>query len=124
MIKIIGLDPARPLFNLNDQTTRLDASDAVHVEVIHSNGGRLGFLEPIGTASFYPNGGRTQPGCAWDPTGTCSHTRSYEFFCESIYSETPFYATKCESLEHIIAGNCTETGASLQMGGEPGNIDR
>lgn len=122
--KIVGLDPARPLFDVNNSTTRLDTFDAVHVEVIHSNGGSLGIYEPIGTASFYPNGGKSQPGCSWDPTGACSHNRALQFFSESIFTDVPFYATKCASFEEIVAGNCTESGQSAQMGGEPGNTDK
>jgi hypothetical protein len=30
---------------------------SVYVEIIHTNGGTLGFGEPIGQADFYPNGG-------------------------------------------------------------------
>lgn len=120
--KIVGLDPANPLFKHEDQHTRLDAADAEYVEIIHSNAGRLGFFEPIGTANFYPNGGRVQPGCAWDISGTCSHSRSYEFFAESLHSNVPFFSYECSSIEEISKGNCSvvDTDGAL-MGGEPGN---
>jgi hypothetical protein len=63
-----GLDPAGPLFNLNDTETRLDTTDGDFVDIIHTNGGTLlhdqqGFLPPIGHIDFYPNGGQFQPGC-------------------------------------------------------------
>ena len=63
-----GLDPAGPFFSLNDTETRLDASDGDFVDIIHTDGGtltgnELGFLPPIGHIDFYPNGGKTQPGC-------------------------------------------------------------
>lgn len=62
--KIIGLDPATPLFSLNKPDERLDSHDAIYVETIQTS--KLGFFDPLGTVSFYPNGGRSQPGCGWD----------------------------------------------------------
>jgi hypothetical protein len=59
----VGLDPAGFLFEGHDGTVRLDTSDAEYVDVIHSDGGFLGTLEPIGHVDFYPNGGRAQRGC-------------------------------------------------------------
>lgn len=35
--KVIGLDPAGPLFDINDPRTRLDASDAIHVIALHTS---------------------------------------------------------------------------------------
>jgi hypothetical protein len=63
-----GLDPAGPLFTLNDTDARLDTTDGEFVDIIHTNGGTLlhdqqGFLPPIGHIDFYPNGGQFQPGC-------------------------------------------------------------
>ena len=57
---IIGLDQAGPLFNLGDPSSRMDISDATYTEGIITNGGTLGFFEPILHATFYPNGGRSQ----------------------------------------------------------------
>jgi hypothetical protein len=47
------LDPAGPLFENYDKRVRLDSTDAIFVDVIHSNGdsllmGGLGSWEPIG----------------------------------------------------------------------------
>lgn len=59
---IFGTDPAGPLFNV-DNPDRLDSSDAVYTEAIHTNAGTLGFDSPITHAAFYPNwGGPQQPG--------------------------------------------------------------
>jgi pancreatic triacylglycerol lipase len=53
---IIGLEPAGPLFDVNNPATRLAPTDAHYVENIHTNGGGLGIFDPIGHADFYPNG--------------------------------------------------------------------
>lgn len=54
--KIIGLDPASPFFKYDDHDGRLTNTDAIYVEAIHTNGGKLGWPQPIGSASFFPNG--------------------------------------------------------------------
>lgn len=61
----IGLDPAFPLYVFSSPSTRLSATDAKFVDVIHTDGGVLGFPWPLGHADFFPNGGiPLQPGCA------------------------------------------------------------
>lgn len=47
--KIVGLDPASPLFSFNEIKNRLDATDAEYVEIIHTCAGTLGFSQPLGT---------------------------------------------------------------------------
>ena len=63
--RITGLDPAYPVIHkLATIDDRLDSSDAVFVDIIHSCGGVLGFFDPLGHADFYPNAGvPVQPGC-------------------------------------------------------------
>lgn len=63
--RITGLDPALPGFHLlTSDKTRLDPTDAMFVDIIHSCGGVLGYLQPLGSVDFYPNGGTAvQPGC-------------------------------------------------------------
>lgn len=56
------------------------------MEIIHSNGGLLGFGAPLGQADFFPNFGRWQPGCGWDITGSCSHSRAVEYFGKLSFS--------------------------------------
>ena len=57
---IIGLDQAGPLFSVANENERMHHTDAVYTEGIITNGGTLGFMEPILDATFYPNGGRSQ----------------------------------------------------------------
>lgn len=62
----LGLDPARPLFEIPPMGTdfRLEKSDAEFVDIIHTCGGMYGYRSSHGHADFYPNDGRArQPGC-------------------------------------------------------------
>jgi hypothetical protein len=60
-----ALDPAKPIFEIRSNEERLDAGDAEFVQVIHTASGFLSFLEPVGHADFYPNGGKVpQPPCS------------------------------------------------------------
>ncbi|KAI5651298.1 lipase domain-containing protein [Phthorimaea operculella] len=79
--RITGLDPSGPLWQLNSD--RLSASDAVYVEVIHTDGGLtgLGIGSDLGNVDFYVNGGNSQPGCL---TSICDHNRAWEVFAASI----------------------------------------
>lgn len=45
---IFGLEPAMPGFSIKDSKKRLAATDAKYVEVVHTSGGKLGFLDPLG----------------------------------------------------------------------------
>lgn len=59
-----GLDPALPLYSPASDSERLSSSDAAFVDVIHTDGGILGYPWPLGHADFFPNGGiPLQPGC-------------------------------------------------------------
>ncbi|CAH1398269.1 unnamed protein product [Nezara viridula] len=101
---IIGLDPAFPIFGDMELPKRLDPEDAKFVVAIHTTGGELGFLEPVGHADFYPNGGlNPQPQCVsrrkvWIDILVeivCSHNAALEYLTESIGGGFP--ATKCSS---------------------------
>lgn len=59
----IGLDPALPFFTTSDRHSKLDKTDAKFVDVIHTNAGVYGKIEPSGHVDFYMNGGQTQPAC-------------------------------------------------------------
>jgi pimeloyl-ACP methyl ester carboxylesterase len=119
---VIGLDPAGSMFYYRRPDDRLNSPDANYVEVIHTAGGIVGFFDPIGDADFYPNGGRSQPGCGLDVSGSCAHARSHEFFAESLTSAAGFWAMPCPSLNDI-GRRCTQSGPLVRMGGEPSNRD-
>ncbi|XP_013107020.1 phospholipase A1 VesT1.02 [Stomoxys calcitrans] len=112
---IYGLDPALPLFSYSDCAKRLCTSDANYVESIQTNGGNLGFLEPIGKGAFYPNGGKTQPGCGIDLTGSCSHGRAYIYYSEAV-RKNDFPCMKCGTYNSAVNKDCGATYSSVRMG--------
>lgn len=116
--KIVGLDPASPLFKFKDAGDRLADTDAEHVEVIHTSAGILSISQAMGTVDFYPNGGKSQPGCGWDMSGACSHGRAHEFYIESIHRPL-FHAFQCDSYDNLQKGNCSVVNEVQRMGGEP-----
>ncbi|EZA59904.1 hypothetical protein DMN91_000433 [Ooceraea biroi] len=113
---VVGLDPALPGFYLAGPGSRISSGDATYVEIIHTNGGLLGFLAAIGDVDFFPNGGSKQLGCLIDIGGSCSHARSYRFYAESILSDVGFHGRKCNSFLRWQLGLCKKEHTSI-MGG-------
>ncbi|XP_055625118.1 pancreatic triacylglycerol lipase-like [Toxorhynchites rutilus septentrionalis] len=120
---VIGLDPAGPLFSIG-QADILTSSDAVYTEAIYTNAGQLAFDYPLAQANFYPNGGRSQPGCFLDLAGICAHNRVNELFAESVSTTSHFVAMRCANYEEILSARCTSSGPYANMGGEPSNHGR
>lgn len=113
---ILGLDPAGPLFSVDNPANRLAATDARYVEAIHTNGGGTGIGAPIAQADFFPNGGSSQPGCL---TPTCSHDRAVDFWVEALRSNR-FFGFRCNSHAEAVAENCAgQPGAWISS--EPSN---
>lgn len=111
---IFALDPAGPKFRNRSDEFRLDASDADYVESIQTSSS-LGFQEPVGHATFYPNFGRDQKKCYFYG---CSHSRAHNYFAESITSKEGFWGTRCERQSENI-WVMSDTGEQYKMGGEP-----
>ncbi|XP_052257603.1 lipase member I-like [Dreissena polymorpha] len=133
--RITGLDPAGPQFEKTDPKVRLDPTDALFVDAIHTNadlllqlGFGIGIEQPVGHVDYYPNGGENQPGCPSElgqhwfnlKTGgiealtggvACSHMRVLELFIESIISNCNFRAQPCSSRADFQAGRCNTCGA-------------
>jgi len=114
--RITGLDPARPMINMNKVDGRLSKDDADLVDVIHTNAGGLGEASAVGHIDFYPNGGKEQPGCAMDLTGACSHGRSFQLMAESIENPTGFKAWKCEDEWDAVHQRCPVSETVAYMG--------
>jgi len=119
LASVVGMDPGGPLFSLDVPADRIDHTDANFVEVHITDGGRLGFMHPVGHANFYPNWGIQQPGCGPDITGQCGHSLVRDFFAESINVNQIFGAIRCRNLDDIRNRECIVSGASRRMGGEP-----
>lgn len=60
--RLIGLDPAAPLFERNSCQNRFCKTDATYVIVFHTS--PLGIADPIGDLDLQFNGGKFQPGCS------------------------------------------------------------
>lgn len=137
--RISALDPAGPKFYDAPLDKRLDPSDAKFVDVIHTDGGAgffegLGLHEQVGHVDFYPNGGRTQPGCHSSPFAvlqqeglhraarylfTCDHYRSVRFYTATIRKgQCDFVGVTCPSWEAFSEGRCANCSESrcLRMG--------
>jgi len=127
--RITGLDPAYPLFSMEDTDQRLDTTDAEFVDVIHTNSGplyigALSFPNNIGHIDFYPNGGTFQRGCGvlfslsiFSLSVVCHHKRAMDLFTESINSPTGFTAVCCDNYQMFQEGGCA--GNSNALMGEP-----
>ncbi|XP_044745611.1 phospholipase A1-like [Coccinella septempunctata] len=136
--KIIALDPAGVLFVLRPEAKRLNANDATVVQVVHTDGGKIGLTQPCGTIDFYPNGGKDQPGCPHVEgfsirssseklrllslrnvgnlifSANCDHERAYQYFLESVENYGSFAAKKCYNFEEVGSKNCS--GKVVAMG--------
>lgn len=91
--------------------------------MIHTNGANQGFLQRIGHADFYPNGGLSQPGCSaldFFNNGGCSHAQAFWFFAESLNSVVGFKALRCKDEENPSKGQCS--GVVVLMGGRSNHI--
>lgn len=109
---IIGLDPAGPLYSTSQVNECLNKNDALFVQVIHTNGGLLGFNGQLGDVDYYPNGGKRQNGCGLDLLGGCAHARSFEYLAESI-TGSQFEALQCDSYNNFKNGNCDNNVRAL-----------
>lgn len=92
--RIFGLDAAGPLYcqpTLHPIDRRLDASDAVYVQGIHTADTMLnGCTTRYGTQDFYPNKGvPPQPGCyslelSYNNSVICSHFKAIEYYRRTL----------------------------------------
>lgn len=112
MCLFVAFDPAGPSWGSG--TDRIRASDSAYTEVIHTDAGALGLKEAVGHNDFYPNGGSSMPGCGIINVG-CSHSRSYDYFANSI-DNTFFQANQCASVDEATSNKCSNLSKSY-MGG-------
>ncbi|XP_066949103.1 endothelial lipase-like isoform X1 [Macrobrachium rosenbergii] len=121
--RITGLDPAGPNFECVTDSLRLDPSDAMFVDNVHTNSGcavtgHIGYTTPHGHLDFYVNGGGEQPGCRpligefifdslllrWP--NICHHTRAIKHYIDSIHAGSPVYGFLCQDYKTYQTGAC------------------
>ncbi|XP_069837854.1 pancreatic lipase-related protein 2-like [Dendropsophus ebraccatus] len=124
--RITGLDPAEPYFQGTPPEVRLDPSDALLVDAIHTDTLptilKLGYgiSQTVGHLDFFPNGGKKMPGCkksqvishvkpddiipTIDDLAACNHLRSYMYYTESILTPDGFIGFPSSSYEAFTAG--------------------
>jgi pimeloyl-ACP methyl ester carboxylesterase len=152
--RISGLDPAGPNFYYSEAPDRLDASDALFVDVIHTDGAPrmvsgFGHLDALGHVDFYPNGGSAQPTCPsntgdmllqsfWDFASTwnmenavntiaCNHMAAVFYYTDSINTPSPAFAYPCSnytSFVHGLCTSCSSNGNQCQQAGYHASPDR
>ncbi|KAK3925082.1 Pancreatic triacylglycerol lipase [Frankliniella fusca] len=103
--RITGMDPAGPLFQLTGPNGIVFHTDAELVDIYHTNMHWLGKSAQLGDIDFYLNGGIHQPECAWKEVivagngfGPCSHSRSFEYYAETLLRGYGLGATFCANL--------------------------
>ena len=137
--RISGMDPAGPRFfdesKLNvTSASRLNATDADFVDVIHTDGKdhwhckwllgdycKYGTLEPCGQVDFYPGSepiqneahrgyGCYQPGCTNynNIFHACSHSRAHIYYMASIKEVSYFADRLCHGDPQTYPKNCTD----------------
>lgn len=121
---IIAIEPALPLYSIKTSSDRVAITDADHVQAIHTSGGSLGFYDALGHSDYYPNGGRSQPGCGLDLWGNCAHARGCWYFIESLSYKNYFWSRPCSDLKGISSKGCIYLAGSSDMGGYPISRDK
>ncbi|XP_020008795.1 pancreatic lipase-related protein 2-like [Castor canadensis] len=126
--RITGLDPAEPCFQGTPELVRLDPSDAMFVDVIHTDGAPIipnlgfGMSQKVGHLDFFPNGGEEMPGCQkniistiidingiWEGTQNfiaCNHQRSHEYYSSSILNPDGFLGYPCTTYQEFQENGC------------------
>ncbi|KAI5621316.1 phospholipase A1 member A precursor, partial [Silurus asotus] len=117
--RITGLDPAGPMFKKADPFDRLDPSDAMFVEAIHTDSDYFGISIPVGHVDFFVNGGLDQTGCVRSSFASvfiyfpvygyviCDHMRALHVYMSALNGSCELTGFPCSSYENFLAGQCT-----------------
>ncbi|KAG7300591.1 hypothetical protein JYU34_014885 [Plutella xylostella] len=119
--RISGLDPAGPCFSHVDDDVRLNSTDADFVDVIHTDAGVYGITDSVGQVDYFPNSGSQQPNCLLQ---SCSHSRAWLYYAESIVRPEAFPAVRCEDWEAFRRGRCEKEVSYMGYPSTPGTRGR
>ncbi|XP_048001134.1 pancreatic lipase-related protein 2-like isoform X1 [Leguminivora glycinivorella] len=119
--RITGLDPAGPCFSHVDPDLRMKATDAIFVDAIHTDAGVYGLKDPVGQVDYFPNGGSQQPNCLFQ---TCSHSRAWVYFAESIKNHEAFLALKCKDYDAFKKRQCENDISPMGFASQRGTTGR
>jgi len=123
--RITCLDPGVIGFG-NHPELVIKPEDADYVDIIHTDSDHMSFLEPLGHADFYPNGGLNQlcscsNKCDDIPCDNSDHKRAPVYYRESILSRGSFPSWQCtQGWDAFLEANMTcpydASGALVSMG--------
>ncbi|KAK9537228.1 hypothetical protein VZT92_004863 [Zoarces viviparus] len=114
--RITALDPAGPMFKGADPFDRLDPSDALFVDAIHTDSDYFGISIPVGHVDFFLNGGKDQTGCARSSFASmygyviCDHMRALHVYMSALNGSCPMVGVPCSSYEDFLKGRCLDCG--------------
>ncbi|XP_023129784.2 lipase member H isoform X1 [Amphiprion ocellaris] len=114
--RITGLDPAGPMFTSATPEERLDPTDAMFVDVLHTDMDSFGLRGAHGHIDFYANGGVDQPGCpktifAGKSYFVCDHQRSVFLYLCSLNRTCSLTGYPCSSYSDFLEGRCLQCEA-------------
>lgn len=120
--RITALDPTFLPFSF-PAYIQIKSTDAITVDVIHTDAGLYGVPFSVGSVDFWPNGGESvQPGCPTgrnydgSPEDTCSHDRAVSYYAESLISHDSFNSLKCPSWKDFKVNNRCTISDIVHMG--------
>ncbi|KAL4001449.1 actinin alpha 2/3 [Sarotherodon galilaeus] len=111
--RITGLDPAGPMFTRATPEERLDPSDAMFVDVLHTDMNSFGLRGAHGHIDFYANGGADQPGCpktifSGKSYFVCDHQRSVFLFLCALNRTCTLTGYPCSSYSDFLDARCLQ----------------
>ncbi|XP_052357956.1 lipase member H-like isoform X2 [Oncorhynchus keta] len=114
--RITGLDPAGPMFTGATPEERLDPSDAMFVDVLHTDINSFGLRGQHGHIDYYANGGSDQPGCpktifSGRSYFMCDHQRSVFLYLCALNRTCSLTAYPCSSYSDFLDGQCLQCEA-------------
>ncbi|KAM8822853.1 lipase member H isoform 2-T2 [Spinachia spinachia] len=114
--RITGLDPAGPMFTGAPAEERLDPSDAMFVDVLHTDMNSFGLQGAHGHIDFYANGGADQPGCpktifAGKSYFVCDHQRSVFLYLCALNRSCSLTGYPCASYADFLQARCLQCEA-------------